>query len=50
MRNKLTTMTPRVQRAYMEEVSSAYKIFITMRAARKIGCRLQVLKKYLSKM
>jgi hypothetical protein len=34
----------------MEAVSNAYKIFTAMTAARRIGCRLEVLKKYLAKM
>jgi hypothetical protein len=49
-RNKLTRMTPAGHAAHMEEVNSAYKISIGMRAARKIGCRSEVLKKSLSKM
>jgi len=43
-------MTPTGHVAHMEEVSSIYKIFIAMREARKIGYRLEVLKKYLSKL
>jgi hypothetical protein len=43
-------MTPRGHVAHMENVSSAYKIFIAVREARKIGYRLEVLKKYTAKM
>jgi len=43
-------MTPTGHVAHMEEMSSAYKILIAIRAAREICCRLEVLKKYLSKM
>jgi hypothetical protein len=41
-------MTPTGHIAHMEEVSSAHKIFIAMRAAREIRFRLEVLKKYVS--
>jgi hypothetical protein len=43
-------MTPTGHVAHMEDVRSAYKIFISMKEARKIGYRLEVLKKCLSKM
>jgi hypothetical protein len=44
------TLTPTGHVAHMKAVSSAYTIFIALRAARRIGCRMEVLKECLAKM
>jgi hypothetical protein len=50
LRIELMTSTPTGHVAHMKAVSSEYTIFIVMRAARRIGCRLEVLKEFLAKM